>query len=516
MLDPGSSGCATHSPPPAGVTWRRRERPWRGNPSNRLLGAWAPRSVEAVTGPANEALSTHRLWARTRLRAIRVAIDGACLTDAIHNGSQAVVINIARSLARRRPDSEVSLAVPAPYRAFAEQCVADAGVRIVERRSGDEHFDVVYRPYQLLDPHEVPWLVEVADRWVIGQLDMIAFSNPTYHPPAHFHAVRNLQRWTMRHADAVTFISEFGLDTAFAECPDVDPSRMFVVSCGADPDRPDSAGPGRAHGCITRLDVHFIVCVSATFSHKNRQHAIATFGELCRRTGYEGSLVMAGPEPYYGRSTEADERVLRSLEPAVRDRVVHVGQVDDGTKWWLLQNADLVLYPSVVEGFGLVPFEAAAVGTPSLSHAGSAIVEVLGDGAATVRSWNPVEWSIAAERVLSSASAAADVVEAVSVRSGETHLGPHRRSDLGSHRHGGGAAALVDHGRRGEHRQPDRRRPGEPGGRSPHGALRQSAGQLCPASSVVTPHRCDVIVAETTQRLVSTLRSGVPSGLAGV
>jgi glycosyltransferase involved in cell wall biosynthesis len=53
--------------------------------------------------------------------------------------------------------------------------------------------------------------------------------------------------------------------------------------------------------------------------------------------------------------------------------------VSDGEKQWLIEKAALVLYPSTYEGFGLVPFEAAAVGTPALTTRSTSLVEVLGD-----------------------------------------------------------------------------------------------------------------------------------------
>ncbi len=139
-------------------------------------------------------------------------------------------------------------------------------------------------PYQLLDPAELTWLADAGQRLVVSQLDMIAFSNPSYHPSSSlFHAVRNLQRHTMRFADGVTFISEFGMQSALAECPDLDRSRCFVVSCGVDTMAPVEAGRSPAPSMAGLADPPFVACLAATFWHKNRQHAIAVFAELCSR-----------------------------------------------------------------------------------------------------------------------------------------------------------------------------------------------------------------------------------------
>lgn len=385
---------------------------WRHVAAPRAAFRWEP-PADPVNGRANEGLATHRLWVATRVRPLRVVVDGACLTDDPHNGSQAVVWNVALGLRRVRPDASVTLAVAAERVAQLRALARGSGVDVVTRDPGTTGFDVVYRPYQPLDPGELTWLARAGARFVTSQLDMIAFSNPRYHPaPALFHAVRNLQRHTMRLADAVTFISEFGRQTALAECPDLDPERTSVVGCGADAD----PLPGRRPDLPTPLDDGFVVCTSATFWHKNRQHAIRVFAELCREHDYRGSLVIAGPEPYYGGSGAEEADLLTALEPDISRRVVRAGLVDASAKWWLLERADAVLYPSVVEGFGLVPFEAAAVGTPCLAPAASALAEVLGGTAALVPDWDAGVWAAAAARVISSSDAAQALVAEVRAR----------------------------------------------------------------------------------------------------
>jgi hypothetical protein len=55
------------------------------------------------------------------------------------------------------------------------------------------------------------------------------------------------------------------------------------------------------------------------------------------------------------------------------------------------------LYPTVYEGFGLVPFEAADHGVPCAWAAGTSLSEILPDTAAELEPWDPVT---SAERVL--------------------------------------------------------------------------------------------------------------------
>jgi glycosyltransferase involved in cell wall biosynthesis len=372
--------------------------------------AWTSSTINELEGPANEGLSTHVRWVDLQLREVRVVIDGACLTDDPHNGTQALVVEIARWLKRTRRHAEISLAVRSRFVQHLRRLMEADDVAVVDRADAPTGFDVVYRPYQMLDPADLSWPTQAAHRLVIGQLDMIGFCNPSYHPsPALFHAVRNLQRRALRMADGVTFISEFGRAAALAECPDMERERTYVVSCGAGA---SSQQGGRSPASVD-LNDGFLLCLSATFWHKNRTHAVRVFRDLCERHAYPGALVIAGPEPLYGRSTSAEDRLIDSMPIDIARRVNRVGQIDEAGKWWLLRHAHLVLYPSIVEGFGMVPFEAASVGTPCLAFDGSGLSEVVGRSPALLGSWQAAEWADAAQRLVASPEARTELVESI-------------------------------------------------------------------------------------------------------
>jgi glycosyltransferase involved in cell wall biosynthesis len=71
--------------------------------------------------------------------------------------------------------------------------------------------------------------------------------------------------------------------------------------------------------------------------------------------------------------------------------VTVLGAVSEAEKLWLYSNAGLVLYPTLSEGFGLVPFEAAERGVPCLSTRQGSLDEVLPRDLLTLRSLDPVE-----------------------------------------------------------------------------------------------------------------------------
>ena len=108
---------------------------------------------------------------------------------------------------------------------------------------------------------------------------------------------------------------------------------------------------------------------------------------LKARHDWDGILVLAGPTVGHGSSREQEARWLAD-HPQLAQAVIDVGAVSEAEKAWLFERSTLVLYPSVVEGFGLVPFEAAAQNTPCMWAPVSSLSELLPDDAAAIVPWD--------------------------------------------------------------------------------------------------------------------------------
>src|SRR5207248_7632279 len=79
---------------------------------------------------------------------------------------------------------------------------------------------------------------------------------------------------------------------------------------------------------------------------------------------------------------------------------------------WLLRHASLVIYPTSAEGFGLIPFEAARFGTPSVYVSFGPLAEIGGDQPVTARNWSAGSLADAAEHLLSDPALEARQVQA--------------------------------------------------------------------------------------------------------
>jgi hypothetical protein len=75
--------------------------------------------------------------------------------------------------------------------------------------------------------------------------------------------------------------------------------------------------------------------------------------------------------------------------PDLAEHVVDLGPVTDAERRWLTRRAQAQLCPTIYEGFGLTPLEAAAAGSPCIYAPCTSIAEVMGTEAATVVPWNP-------------------------------------------------------------------------------------------------------------------------------
>ena len=73
----------------------------------------------------------------------------------------------------------------------------------------------------------------------------------------------------------------------------------------------------------------------------------------------------------------------------MRERIVHLGDVERSDLPGLYRGADALLFPSWIEGFGLPLLEAMACGTPVVTSGRSAMAEVAGPAAVYVDPADP-------------------------------------------------------------------------------------------------------------------------------
>ena len=156
----------------------------------------------------------------------------------------------------------------------------------------------------------------------------------------------------------------------------------------------------------------FLLVIGNAYLHKNRIHALQLLTSLRRNEQWTGTLVLAGGHPPFGGSAAVERRYLEA-DPSEAEYVLDLGSVSASLKAWLYRHASMVLYPTLSEGFGLVPFEAAAFGTPVAYSRRSALAEFLPETGALLEGWNADETSARIADVLANPQRGQDIVEAI-------------------------------------------------------------------------------------------------------
>jgi glycosyltransferase involved in cell wall biosynthesis len=126
---------------------------------------------------------------------------------------------------------------------------------------------------------------------------------------------------------------------------------------------------------------HYILHVGAISPKKNLRTLIQAFSNV-KTKGYAGQLVLVGPV-YEKLRDEHLEELTRSL--GLSDCVRFTGPVPDDDLPGIYCGADVFVFPSHYEGFGIAAIEAMACGIPVIVSASGALPEVVGDAALFLR-----------------------------------------------------------------------------------------------------------------------------------
>jgi len=228
----------------------------------------------------------------------------------------------------------------------------------------------------LHSPHYTTTAVGGGWRRVVTFHDVTFFLLPERYPPLRRAYFRAASRAGARLADLVIAVSK----TVKADVErhlEMPPERVRAVPLAAAPSyRPlDDATRLAAVRAKYGLPERFVLNVGALEPGKNQATLVRAFHRLKGQNPNQG-LVIAGPPAW------RYERLIRLADKlGLRDQVRFLNYVPADDLVALYNLADLFVFPSLYEGFGLPPLEAMACGLPVVASTAPALREVL-DGAA--------------------------------------------------------------------------------------------------------------------------------------
>jgi glycosyltransferase involved in cell wall biosynthesis len=155
----------------------------------------------------------------------------------------------------------------------------------------------------------------------------------------------------------------------------IDPTKVIVIHPGLN--QAFSPDPSRGHELRRRLGLgHGVVILQIGRGfYKNLPTVLRVLRHL-RDGGIEARVARVGPS-----LAGADRALAERL--GVLDSVVEIGALSDGDLPALYNAVDLLLFPSLYEGFGWPPLEAMASGTPVVCSRAGSLDEIVADAALT-------------------------------------------------------------------------------------------------------------------------------------
>lgn len=283
--------------------------------------------------------------------------------------------------ARLEP-GERRLPLPA---AMAARAWARADHPSVDRWLGD--VDVVHGTNYTAPPTRRPTVVSVYDCWFL--------EHPERATPAVRRAGAILRRAVAR--GATVHVSSAATAMRAAELLDTD--RIEVIHLGP----PTTVTAGSPAGAPSPRP--FIVAIGTIERRKGLGHLIDAFTHI----DADLDLVIAGAP---GDDIDNVTARIATLDAAQRQRIVLAGPISDQRKSELLHQAELLVYPSLDEGFGFPILEAQQQRCAVVASAAGSIPEIGGAGVETCAPGDAEALAAAIDRVLHDDERRARLIEA--------------------------------------------------------------------------------------------------------
>ena len=200
----------------------------------------------------------------------------------------------------------------------------------------------------------------------------------------------NFTRWSAHQARRIIAISESTRQDVI-DLLGVPADKVDVVYCGADSMfRRLPPAQKERYRRERNLPEQFVLFLGTLEPRKNLERLLRAYAEWRQVDSSAPSLVIAGAQGWY---YDAVLNLVHAL--GLQDAVLFLGYVPKEDLPLLYNNAQMFVYPSLFEGFGLPVLEAMACGVPVITADASSLPEVAGEAAVLVDPTSVEELSMA-------------------------------------------------------------------------------------------------------------------------
>jgi glycosyltransferase involved in cell wall biosynthesis len=233
----------------------------------------------------------------------------------------------------------------------------------------------------------------------VATIPDIAFEHfPEFFPASQVAWSKLLIRGSARKADHIVTVSEYSKKD-LVRTYGISPEKITVTYEAAGQEFVPLDREKAKEDLAVKYGIRddFILYLGRLQARKNLARLVEAYA-LVRKSGYRQRLVLAGM-----RDSLFESVLSRIRELKLEGEIVLPGYIPSEDVPVFFNAAEVFVYPSLYEGFGLPVMEAMACGTPVVTSRGSSLEEIAGEGALLIDPLDEVSISEALKCILSDA-----------------------------------------------------------------------------------------------------------------
>ncbi|MBN1401658.1 MAG: glycosyltransferase family 4 protein, partial [Anaerolineae bacterium] len=298
-------------------------------------------------------------------------------------GGRSATLNLLEPLLQVDTENEylVFLEQPEPSLAgfeHARQMIAPVHQRFAVRAWAQATWPGLLRREKVRVMHHTKNLVTLFNPCpsVVTIHDLTILVHPEIFPKIDVLYWRSIERFCVQQMERVIAVSDVTAHDLmrFYGTPQ---HKISVIYEGIDDlFKPASADEIAAVRAKYGLPASYLLHVGSISPKKNLVTLARAYARLARQDAYSGALALVGRSYWKGGDEALDAYLAQEIRAG---QVVRTGPVPQADLPALYSGADCFVFPSLHEGFGLVPLESLACGVPVIASRVGMLEHMLGD-----------------------------------------------------------------------------------------------------------------------------------------
>lgn len=206
---------------------------------------------------------------------------------------------------------------------------------------------------------------------------------PEYFERKVLESIRSSTHTTLEQVDGIITISNFSKET-ISEKYNVNPKKIQVTYLNSDECFETDLNEEKLLKIKKKIGYKYLFYPANTWPHKNHMNLLKAYVILKNKYNMDMKLVFTGD----GKQ-EQDEIKQFIRMNSLEDNISYLGYLPQGDMPYVFANAEILVFPSVFEGFGIPLVEAMRAGTPIVCSQCGSIPEVAGEAALYFDAYNP-------------------------------------------------------------------------------------------------------------------------------